>query len=236
MENETVFEKIKRFLQKWKRDYIFKTMTSSVISFGATVLFALYNGFLGIRLLSVWHGSICVFYLLLVAVRGMILWTEKNNRARSENEKIYHRQRTFIISSVLLLLLNLALILPIFLMVTFEKPVNMGMIPAITMAAYTTYKITMASIHIRKQKRNSHRNVLVTELRTVNFVDALVSVLTLQNTLIMVNQTQSDANDMRILSAVSGAVIYLVIMIITVHLLVTGCKICKKHIDKKTAR
>ena len=98
------------------------------------------------------------------------------------------------------------------------------MIPAITMATYTTYKITMASIHIRKQKRNSHRNVLVTELRTINFIDALVSVLTLQNTLIMVNQTQSDANDMRILSAISVAVIYLVIMIITVHLLVTGHK------------
>lgn len=224
MENETVFGKIKRFLQKWKEDYIFKTMASSVISFGVTVLFALYNGFLGVRLLSVWHGSICVFYLLLVAVRGMILWTEKNNTARMEDEKAHHTQRMFILSGVILLILNLALILPISMMVTFEKPVNMGMIPAITMATYTTYKITMASIHIRKQKRNSHRNVLVTELRTINFIDALVSVLTLQNTLIMVNQTQSDANDMRILSAISVAVIDLVIMIITVHLLVTGHK------------
>lgn len=79
MGNDTKLKKINPFLQKWKKDYIFKTMANSVLSFSVTVLFALYNGFLGIRLLSVWHGSICVFYFLLVAIRGMILLTEKNN-------------------------------------------------------------------------------------------------------------------------------------------------------------
>lgn len=224
MENDTRFEKIKPFLKSWKKDYIFKTMASTVLSFSVTILFALYNGFLGVCLLSIWHGGICVFYLLLAAIRGIILLTEKNNRTRSEKQKSECRQRTFMISAAMLLLLNLSLILPISLMVVMKKPVNMRLIPAITMAAYTSYKLTMASIHIHKQKRSNRNNILVTELRIINFIDALVSILTLQNTLIMVNQTKSNDNDMLTLSAISSAVIYIVIIFITVNLLIKGLK------------
>lgn len=85
--------------------------------------------------------------------------------------------------------------------------------------AFTTYKLTMASIQIRKQKHGSHNNILVTELRTINFIDALVSVLTLQNTLIMVNQTKSSIDNMFVLSAVSSAI---VIVFMTIRLLVKG--------------
>lgn len=113
MENDTRFEKIKPFLKSWKKDYIFKTMVSTVLSFSVTILFALYNGFLGVRLLSIWHGGICVFYLLLAAIRGIILLTEKNNRTRDEKQKSECRQKTFMISVVMLLLLNLSLIFPI---------------------------------------------------------------------------------------------------------------------------
>ncbi len=221
MENDTKFYKIRSFLKSRKKDYIFKTLVSSVISFSVTILFALYNGFLGIRLLSIWHGGICVFYLLLAAIRGIILLTEKNNKTRDDKQRSKCRQRTFIISAFLLLLLNLALILPVSLMVMFEKPVNMGLIPAIAMAAYTTYKITMASIHIQKQKRSN--NILIAELRTINFIDALVSILTLQNTLIMVKQ-ETNVNDMLVLSAISSAVIYAVIIFVTVRLLIKGLK------------
>ncbi len=222
MENDTKFYKIKSFLKSWKKDYIFKTLVSSVVSFTVTIIFALYNGFLGIRLLSIWHGGICVFYLLLAAIRGIILLTEKNNRTRDDKQKSECRQRVFIISAVLLLLLNLALILPISLMVVLKKPVNIGLIPAIIMAAYTTYKITMASIHIQKQKRSNH--ILIIELRTINFIDALVSILTLQNTLIMVKQTTSNGSDMLTLSSISSAAIYAIIIFVTVRLLIKGLK------------
>ena len=93
-------------------------------------------------------GSICVFYLLLMAIRGMVLLTEKRGQAQSEVERDRCRRRTFLISSLFLLALDLSLMLPIAMMVVLDKPVIMGLIPAIAMAAYTTWKITMASLHI----------------------------------------------------------------------------------------
>ena len=203
-------------------EYVYKTLISSAFSVGCTILFALYNGYLGIRLFSAWHISAFVFYLFLILIRGCILWTEKQNRNRSESEQQFCRRRTFLKTAVLLLLLNLALILPISLMVVLKRPVHMKLIPAIAMAAYTTYKITVASVHIRKRKRTG--NLLVAELRTVNFIDALVSVLLLQNTLIMVNQPAQNESSMLVLTAISSAVIYIVIVIVSVHMLIKGIK------------
>ena len=34
-----------------------------------TVLFALYNGFLGLYHGSIWYGTICLYYLLLAVLR-----------------------------------------------------------------------------------------------------------------------------------------------------------------------
>ena len=115
--------------------------------------------------------------------------------------------------------LDLALMLPIALMVVLAKPLYIGLIPAIAMAAYTTWKITIASIHICRRRRFGE-DLLLGELITVNFIDALVSILSLQNTLIMVNQAKTgDSGSMLTLSAVSSAVIYAAIIALTAQLL-----------------
>ena len=210
-------QQIKLLRKKWSESYSFKTLISSTASLCVTILFALYHGFLGLAASSIWHGSICVFYLLLVVIRGIILLTEYRIKSEREEEKQRRRRKTFLITSVLLLLLNLSLMLPISLMVLLQNQVNIGKIPAIAMAAYTTCKITMAIIHMRKRQV---RHVLIRELRTINLIDALVSILTLQNTLILVNA--GEGNDMLTLSAISSAAIFLVIIGITVRLFLNG--------------
>ena len=212
------------FLRERRDSRLYGILTGPAVSFGVTALFALYHGYLGLSLTSVWHGGICIFYLLLMAIRGIIFLTEKLNRTLGEKERAVSRRRTFFISSALLLALDLALILPIAMMVVMERPVDIGLIPAIAMATYTTYKVTIASVRVRRQRRSPDGDILISELRTVNFIDALVSVLTLQNTLIMVNQDQAGEDDMFILSAVSSAAIYAVIVFVTVYMMVKGSK------------
>lgn len=216
-------DSFKRYAERWKKDFNFKTLINAAGSFFITTAFALYNGFLGIYYRSVWNGCICVYYILLAVTRGIIPITEKKNLSRAEKADAY-RKRTFKVTSVVILLMNLALVVPISLMVLDSRPVNMGLIPAIAMAAYTTYKVVIASVNIKRMKRSS--NILVRELRTINFIDALVSVLTLQNTLIIVNRTE-ETGDMFVLTAVSSAAIYLVILALSVWRIVKELKLSK---------
>ncbi|MCD7822538.1 MAG: hypothetical protein LUG86_00735 [Oscillospiraceae bacterium] len=197
------------FIERYRTDYEFRTFAGAWLSLGITVLFAVYNGYLGIASLSLWHGSIAIYYILLTLIRGIILISERKNKARL---------RTLKISTCFLLILNIALICPIALMVMFEKPVNIGMIPAIAMAAYTTYKIVMALVNFGSKKKRRSGNILISELRAISLIDAIVSVLSLQNTLIMVN---GGAESMLTLSAITSGAMYALVLVITIRLLMT---------------
>ncbi len=193
---------------------------NTTISFVITILFALYNGILGIVNSSIWNGSICVYFILLTIMKIIILTTERRIKTASHQVKIKTRYKIFITISILLLVLNLALITPISLMVMNKKEVNFGMITAITLASYTTYKITYSIIMYVKNKTN--RNLIFRQLRLINLIDAIISVLTLQNTLIVVNGPVGE--DMFILSAITSAVAVGFILIIVCVSLIKGIR------------
>lgn len=140
---------------------------------------------------------------------------------RSSRNEERARDKVYFAASVLLLLLNISLILPVSLMVVQRKPVSLTLTPAIVMAAYTTYKVTMAAVNLRKRRKSS--DCLVWLLRTVNFMDALVSILTLQNTLIMVCSNGRNLN-MLPLSAPVSAVVWVTVLILSVIAIKKGSR------------
>lgn len=215
---------IKRFLNRRKTDYDFKTVTAALGSLTVTTVFALYNGFLGINHRSLWHGTICVYYIVLVILRGVIIAARKSIPAKSEPERV--QNRAYMISAALLLLLNLCLVIPVSLMVVRQKPVNMSLIPAIGLAAYTTYKIIMASFNLKKRRKSA--DSLVRLLRAISFIEALVSILTLQNTLLMINM-KDEGSEMLALSAVTSAAVMLVVLALSVATMAKGIRRLRKE-------
>lgn len=209
--------RVKQFFDRWKTDYDFKTITAALGSLAVTALFALYNGFLGVSHASLWHGSICVYYLVLVILRTTVIAAGKKAGRKAEPNRAL--AKVYISSAALLLFLNVCLIVPVSLMVVRQKPVDMTLIPAIAMAAYTTYNVVMSSVNLKRRKRSSDR--LVRLLRTINFIDALVSVLSLQNTLIMVNM-KGDGSEMLTLSAITSAAIMLAVLALSVTAMIKG--------------
>ena len=214
--------RIRQYFDRWKSDYDFKTVSAAMGSLTVTAVFALYNGFLGAYSASLWHGTICVYYIVLVALRGMIIAARKRASRNSDPERA--QARAYTASSAVLLFLNFCLVIPVSLMVMRQKPVDMTLIPAIGLAAYTTYKIIMASVNLRRRKRSS--DTLVHLLRTISFIEALVAVLTLQNTLIMVNE-KDGGGEMLTLTAVTSAAVMLAVIALSVAAMIKGIKSVK---------
>ena len=208
--------KAEQLFDRWKSDYDFRTVAGACVSIAVTAVFALYNGFLGIYHSSVWHGSICAYYIVLAVLRAVaaLVGRKAGRRAGDRNA----RNRVYLISSLMLLILNLSLVIPVSLMVVQRKPVSMTLIPAIAMAAYTTYKIVTASINLKRRVRSS--DSLVRLLRTISFIDALVSILTLQNTLIMVNT--GGGSQMLWLTASTSAAVMLAVLTLSVSAIAKG--------------
>lgn len=207
---------MRKLFERLKSDTDFRAAVLSSGMLLITLAFAVYNGILGILYSSLWHGSICVYYLLLTLIRVFILLSEKRIVKRGD-QKERHRRNVFVISSAILLLINLSMVIPTAFMVKFEKPVNLALIPALAMAVYTTIKVIMA-VHQLKHRTESD-NPLIRELWTINVVDAALSVISLQNTLIMVAGDPGDEG-LFLLSAIAGGIIILGTIAMEVYMFV----------------
>ena len=208
---------LNQLFSRWKGEYDFRTFVNSAGSVLVTAAFAVYNGFLGYSHGSAWHWGICIYYLLLILARCMVLLLPKLTAVRKAGrESGTDGNRVLLIPACLLFLINLSLVVPFTLMVMQERPVVLTLIPAVAMAVYTTYKVTVSALNLKK--KNTSGNLSVRFLRMINFMDALVSIATLQNTLIMVS-ARSGRDEMLPLTAVSSAflwaaTVYLSIMIL----------------------
>lgn len=206
-------ERLKGLMEMQRKDYLLKTVTFSIVSMLVGFAFALYNGVIGIVCRSLWNGAICVYYFLLAAIRAIIVSSHRKDAASRHKQGAAHRRKTCFATHMVLILMNISLVVPAAVMVTDGRSYTYGLIPAIAMAAYTTYRITMSIIHFRKSRHTA--NIYVAELRAINVIDSLVAVLTLQNALIVTNGGMTD--EMQTLSAWTSAGILVIIAVITVQ-------------------
>ena len=200
------------FIDMWKADYQFKTLTISTLSALVSLGFTVFNVMLGIVYKSVWNISISIYYVFLAIIRGIVVHSQRKLSSANNPKKQEQNIRVYIRTHILMIFMDLCLIAPITYMVIGERSYEYGLIPAIAMATYTTYRITMGIINLRKSRKQE--NILIKELRTVNLQDSLVAVLTLQNALIIANG--SDMQSMMTLTAWTSAGIWLMIVIFTV--------------------
>lgn len=205
-------DKIRHLREARKNDYQFSTFTSSAASALINVAFMILNGVLGVGYHSLWYGSICVYYLLLPVIRTTILSAQRKDGGCRQEQGAAYRRKIYLGTHRLLLLMDVALIVPIRVMVKDERSYTYGLIPAIAMAAYTTHRMTMSVIHFLKSKKSD--NLLVSQLRMINLTDALLALLTLQNALIIANGGMN--SEMKTLAAWTSAGVFVTIVFITI--------------------
>ena len=146
----------------------------------------------------------------------MILYI-REKKSKTEDEKDIRRDKQIYIStSVIMFIMNLAMILPAILLINHQKEVNLSLISAIAVAAYTTYKVTLAIIKFCKVQKQ--QNLIYKQVRMVNLFDAVMSILTLQNTLTIV-VSNGNNGDMYTLSIVTTIVMLLAVAIISIYTL-----------------
>ena len=213
-----------KFVNRWKTDYSFRMIIKTTVMFFITVAFAVYNGVLGGINSSIWNGAICVYYLLLAIIRGTIALTERNLVGKPNDNQYAVRKKVFYSTSIILIVQNFAIVVPIVMMIFFQREVNVGIITAIAIAVHTVYKVVVASVDLKKRKKST--NILVKEVTIINFIDALVSIMVMQNTLIMTMGEEKDPA-MLILSSTASAIM----MIAAIGLNIFNVVSTKKHLD-----
>ena len=149
-------EQLKGLMEMQRTDYLLKTVTFSIVSMLVGFAFALYNGVIGIVCRSLWNGAICVYYFLLAGIRAIIISLHRKEAAGRHKRDAAHRRKTCFATHMVLILMNISLVVPAAVMVTDGRSYTYGLIPAIAMAVYTTYRITMSIIHYKRSRHNAN--------------------------------------------------------------------------------
>lgn len=195
---------IKEIVKKLKNDYNKRTVIFSFLSVLAIICFTVYNGILGFLYDSIWHICIFAYYVFLLLIKGLLVFGISHKKTRNNQLTVVY------ITFIMLIILTIAMIAPAFILVLDKRTYNLGLIPSIASAAYTTYSITMSIVNMKKAKNSD--GPIIKQIRLVNTVNTLMSILVLQNTLIIANGGYTD--DMKKLSiATSIGIIVLIIFI-----------------------
>ncbi len=177
--------KVKQFFRRTLSDRAYRWYVVAIISFILSIAFLTYNLILGVIFRLVWNFSVTFYYLLLMLIKAIILQSENKWKLLSETELRSKRLKLFKLENVFLLLIDFALIAPITLMILSQKnTVNIGMIPTIAVAAYTTFRVVMACINYHRSKKTD--NLALHGLKIISLKEAIVSIITLQNTMVVV--------------------------------------------------
>lgn len=176
--------------------------------------------YLGIKYLDSWGISIAIYYFCLIIARLSFLIIENKIDKKDNATKETVRKKTYVYLSIFMFFIDLCLIAPITIMIINPKNITFGLIPSIAFAVYTTYKITLAIINYVKVKK--YDNTMYKFIRELSVVDAIVSILTLQHVLIMVNGGMT--NEIITLSSVTSFVMFLGIILFSIIAMIKTMK------------
>ncbi len=205
------------FGERFLEDYTFRTILTTMPSFLINVAYTIYNGILGVMNQSVWFVTMAVYYSLLGIMRYRAVSTGREISRLENPDQIRERELSVIkTDGILLLILNVALSGVILLTIAQDTAKRYPEVVVISIATYTFYKITMAVVNMVKV-RKMRSPVLIT-IRNIGVADALVSMLTLQATMLASFQG-SGSLDVNRMNAVTGMVVCVLILALGVSMI-----------------
>ncbi len=194
----------RKFTKNLTEDYSFRTIVFGVCSVVINLSFVVFNTVFAALTKSAWYASLAGYYFLLSFLRVGVFYMEKSAKKKGEGYRLA-QLKNYLFCGVALFALDVAMSAAVTLMVMEQKPVRYTEIAAIVFATFSAYKITLAIWNIFKAKRT--KDPFIQSFRNVGLVDAAISLLSLQTTL--VSTFSAEGENMLWMNALTGAFVCL---------------------------
>jgi len=218
-------------LKKWEftrmllEQFDFRTLIFAMGSCVINFVYALYNGVLGMVIMSWWNISFGAYYLALSLMRGNILFyhyrKKKRNIPLEEEKKL--EIKAYRGNGIMLVLLPVCLSVAIGFMARGEKSFHYFSFTIYIAAVYAFYKIIMSFVNIVRARKLD--DFSIRGIRSVNVADSLVSILALQ-TALLANYSEANGG---LYNAVTGGFVCVLTIALGVYIIVNATRHLKKE-------
>lgn len=183
-----------------------KTVLSLTVNFS----YAVGNCVMGFVLHSWWFITLGIYYTTLSVMRFSVLQICRR-KEKGDNGQFAKKY-----TGIFLVLLAVDLIGVVILSVVESRGVKLHEIVVITMALYAFSKITLSIINLQKTRHNS--NAVIKTLRNISFADALVSIYSLQRTM-LVSFPGLNEGEIKIFNILTGSAVCLSVLLLGINLI-----------------
>ena len=208
-----------RYFVRYFSDPWLRLKISLYSSLALNTVYAVFQLGLGFRHGSIWFYSLAMYYVLLAAMRFVLLKeTVKNPQGGNRfMELLLYR-----FCGVLLVGMNLALAVIVAYIVWKNRGFEHHAITTIAMAAFTFGTLTKAIVNVVRYRR--YQSPLMTASKVVGLVSAVVSVLTLETAMLTAFGGQNDPLLRQIMTGATGAAVCILVLVLAVSMIVHGTK------------
>ncbi len=196
--------------EKYMTDVRFRAGVSLYQGFFVNLLYIGMKLVSGIMYRSLWFVALAVYYILLAVMRFMLV---RRLNVQDEASEL----RRYRLCGIMLLFMNQALIGIVVFMVQQNRGFAYPGLLIYAMAAYSFYAVTVAIINIVKTRK--HNSPILSAAKAINFVAALVSILSLETAMLaqfgegddpMFRQAMTGATGGGVCTIVIGMAIYMI--------------------------
>lgn len=220
------------FTRRMAGDYRYRTVMFAVPGLMLNMVFALFNGVIGIYSRSAWYGTLSAYYILLSVMRFLAVRYDRrmqkeakeglDGKRLADEIFVYHR------CGILFLVMTVALAGMVILMVNEEGGKSYPGFVIYAVAAYTFYKIVLSVINLIKVRK--FQSPLLMAIRDIGHIDACVSILSLQ-TAMFASFGEGQEFLIKLMNGATGSVVCILVLCIGIYSVHSANKMKRKYAD-----
>lgn len=188
-----------------------KAVKTALFSLTLNLAYSLYTSVIGLTSHSWWFVTLAAYYMILSVMRFAIVLSSRKPTKDAPSGTFIMR-----FTGSMFVFLSITLAGTAYLSVEFDWGVRYHEIVMITLALYAFTKITLAIINLIKIRKN--RSPILNTLRSIFFAEALVSIFSLQRSM-LVSFGALSASEIQLFNILTGSGVYILVFLMGIHLI-----------------
>ena len=214
------FKNENKYMQLWRGDAHLRVKVSLYGTLLWNTAYALLQLGMGFWHRSFWFFSLSGYYISLAAMRFFLV---RHARHYEAGEKMLEELKKYRTCGIIFLIMNLALSLMIVFMVYWNRTFHHHEITTIALAAFTFTSLTFAIVNMVRYRK--YASPVYSASKAISFASALVSMLTLEATMLTTFGSETmDLTGRRLFLGLSGGAISALIIGMAVFMIIQSNK------------
>lgn len=198
-------------------DNLFRNRVSIYQGMTINFLYMLFRLVTAVKYTSIWFFSMAIYYMVLCIMRAYLGF----GYCQKEEKGIYYELRFYRRTAGMLFILNIPMGGMIILMIQTNSSFNYPGYLIYLSALYTFYMIILSVVNLMKFRKMD--SPILSAVKILNFVSAMMSVLGLQTAMIARFSLKGE-NYRKMMNAITGGIIFLMVIVTVAMMMVQSSK------------